>query len=1381
MSTPPKSPLRTSKAAVPLWTALPLGLALAFFPQSKVAAQFALDQVHGYAIGGVADYTPSGGGHTGLSGDFAADLGTNGATLLTITDPEFLDAVNGAMANNALSVSIWVKLYEIAAASGFWFSSPSSGSGNRGFQAHLPWSNDNIYFDTAGCCNAGSQRINADIDTFGPYETAGSDAWWNSWHHFVFVKNGNDKQIWIDSQLFLEGTGTEPLPTDINLVDVGSGLVDGVGSLQGQIDDFAVFGSGLSSNNVQSLFTGTTPAALSGVNLLAWWNFNVTKPIFEAIQAGPGATGVSPDISAYYVIVNGATAVQANSIKMAVNGTNVAATILPTAAEQLVEGSKGGATIYYASPTFFPPGSTQTVTLVYSDNASPPNVFSNTWPVVIEAYNGYVVDSQNGHVGFLEGSAVFTLNGGGRTGKAGDYAIDLDGLGTAGDLHVGSASFLNQGAMNNTLSFSMWMKMHHISAGSAVWADSPSSDGGERGFAVSPWSDDNIYFDTAGCCDPTLERIQAPISSLPSYVDDSFWQSWHHYAFVYNAGDKQIWIDGVQLVDGQNTAPLPTDFGDLYFGLDPSDIDYQQTLIDDVAVFASTLSSNNISALASGTLPTALTGVSLLAYWNMDTLSPGPPFISLASTPAPGATNALPDVEADILIVNRNTQVQTNTIKVAFDGKDVTSSVVISSSSAGATVEFVSPTLLPVLSSNWLTVVFSDNASPPVVVSNTWSFVVGPYGRYAEDVVHGYLAWFLGTSQFTPSGGGHTGQAGDFGLNLGSDNASGSYVTEPECLSAVNAAAGLDTLSVSFWLKLSGLLQSSAFWFSSPSVSGGDANVVGGLGRDFQAHLPWGTSDVIYFDTDGCCATPGQRISANIDTFPAYVDDSFWTNWHHFVFLKNSVDKQIYIDGQLFLDGVADLADSASPLATDINMLLIGDGAGSPEGILDDFAIYGEALSSSSIAALYKGASPASVAAASLIAYWSYDNVGPAFVASRSPAPNATGVPVAGPASQVEAVLDDGSTSAVNPASIQLEFNGANVSSQAVVSHPAAGETVVKYAPPLLASGSTNKVTVIFSDNATPPNVVTSSWSYVAAVYTGITKDILHEYIGTLQPGAVFTANGGGHSGKAGDYAIDLGSLGSWVTIPDGSFLNFASSNNVLAMSMWVKKYDIDSGSAWWGLSPSSSGGERGWNVHLPWSDDTVYFDTAGCCDGGLYRINSSITNFPAYQAVGNDGWWTNWHSFVAQYNQGDKQVWIDGALFMEGTNTAALPTDFATVFLGYDYADAVAMHGVVDDYAVYSTALGATDIAALFNGAAPTALTAASSLLAYWPFNDPPQLTKPTISIAIASGKVVITYTGTLQSSATVNGTYSAVTGASSPYTVPTGSGPRMFYRSEQ
>ena len=54
-----------------------------------------------------------------------------------------------------------------------------------------------------------------------------------------------------------------------------------------------------------------------------------------------------------------------------------------------------------------------------------------------------------------------------------------------------------------------------------------------------------------------------------------------------------------------------------------------------------------------------------------------------------------------------------------------------------------------------------------------------------------------------------------------------------------------------------------------------------------------------------------------------------------------------------------------------------------------------------------------------------------------------------------------------------------------------------------------------------------------------------------------------------------------------------------------------------------------------------------------------------------------------------------------------------------------------------------------------------------------------PTISIARDAGGLKITYTGTLLASATVNGTYQAVAGASSPYTVPTGTAVRMFYRS--
>ena len=58
----------------------------------------------------------------------------------------------------------------------------------------------------------------------------------------------------------------------------------------------------------------------------------------------------------------------------------------------------------------------------------------------------------------------------------------------------------------------------------------------------------------------------------------------------------------------------------------------------------------------------------------------------------------------------------------------------------------------------------------------------------------------------------------------------------------------------------------------------------------------------------------------------------------------------------------------------------------------------------------------------------------------------------------------------------------------------------------------------------------------------------------------------------------------------------------------------------------------------------------------------------------------------------------------------------------------------------------------------------------------------KPTLTISSLNGVVTITFSGTLQSSTTVNGTFTPVAGATtSPYTVPTGSAPTMFFRAKQ
>jgi hypothetical protein len=54
----------------------------------------------------------------------------------------------------------------------------------------------------------------------------------------------------------------------------------------------------------------------------------------------------------------------------------------------------------------------------------------------------------------------------------------------------------------------------------------------------------------------------------------------------------------------------------------------------------------------------------------------------------------------------------------------------------------------------------------------------------------------------------------------------------------------------------------------------------------------------------------------------------------------------------------------------------------------------------------------------------------------------------------------------------------------------------------------------------------------------------------------------------------------------------------------------------------------------------------------------------------------------------------------------------------------------------------------------------------------------RPSVSVGKSGNNVVITFTGTLTSSPTVNGTYTPVAGAASPYTVPAGSA-AGFYKS--
>src|SRR5579863_308476 len=62
----------------------------------------------------------------------------------------------------------------------------------------------------------------------------------------------------------------------------------------------------------------------------------------------------------------------------------------------------------------------------------------------------------------------------------------------------------------------------------------------------------------------------------------------------------------------------------------------------------------------------------------------------------------------------------------------------------------------------------------------------GARAQLASDLVHGYAV--NGSAQYTKSGSGHTGKAGDYAIDLGMGGATTLTVSDPGFFSAVNAA-----------------------------------------------------------------------------------------------------------------------------------------------------------------------------------------------------------------------------------------------------------------------------------------------------------------------------------------------------------------------------------------------------------------------------------------------------------------------------------------------------------------------------------------------------------------------------------------------------------------
>ena len=396
---------------------------------------------------------------------------------------------------------------------------------------------------------------------------------------------------------------------------------------------------------------------------------------------------------------------------------------------------------------------------------------------------------------------------------------------------------------------------------------------------------------------------------------------------------------------------------------------------------------------------------------------------------------------------------------------------------------------------------------------------------------------------------------------------------------------------------------------------------------------------------------------------------------------------------------------------------------------------------------------------------------------TQTPAPGAKSVV---PNASIKIVHTDGKAEWTS-ANVTLKIDGVAVTPTIVKE---ANELSIAYQPSsLYASASTHTITLVHPDPS--GQTTTTEWSFTASTYGGPAKDQVKSYPALILGSAKFTADAGGRSAKAGDYGMDLTTKGGPVQVIDAACLaavNAACAQDELSVSMWIKKYDIADSSAFWFFSPSQS---RVFQAHTPWSDNNVYFDTAGCCDASTQRLSGGIDTFIGY--TGDIEWWTNnWHLFVFTKKADQKNVYIDGEPFLYTSNTGTLSSDISRFNIGGEAgatSDNNPMHAIVDDFAIYSKELTQANVTTLAGGAKPSALATAAGLVAYWDFDDPSRApADPQLKVSLSGGKVVISWaSGTLVSSSTVKGAYAPVAGATSPFSVTPGAGQATFYQIQQ
>ncbi len=144
-------------------------------------------------------------------------------------------------------------------------------------------------------------------------------------------------------------------------------------------------------------------------------------------------------------------------------------------------------------------------------------------------------------------------------------------------------------------------------------------------------------------------------------------------------------------------------------------------------------------------------------------------------------------------------------------------------------------------------------------------------------------------------------------------------------------------------------------------------------------------------------------------------------------------------------------------------------------------------------------------------------------------------------------------------------------------------------------------------------------------------------------------------------------------------------------------------------ISGVDENNNRQLNIHLPWSNSSVYFDCG--YDGGYDRINKAATPDEI------KGRWNHW-AFTKNANTGEMKIFLNGDLWHSGTGKTNL-INIQNLIIGDIHAGDRNFYGKMDEWRIFNKALDQTTIQDWMNVSIIPGHPYYENLVAYYRFDE--------------------------------------------------------------